>query len=78
MAVHSSMLVWRIPWTEELGRLQSIVSKSSTQLKRLSTHTARTQLIYDIVLVSVIQQSESVIHLPTFLKKYCFPYRSNY
>ena len=26
MATHSSILAWRIPWTEELGRLQSIVS----------------------------------------------------
>ena len=26
MATHSSMLVWRIPWTEEPGRLQSIGS----------------------------------------------------
>ena len=24
MATHSSFLVWRIPWTEEPGRLQSI------------------------------------------------------
>ena len=24
MASHSSILAWRIPWTEELGRLQSI------------------------------------------------------
>ena len=24
MAVHSSILVWRIPWTEEPGGLQSI------------------------------------------------------
>ena len=23
MAIHSSLLAWRIPWTEELGRLQS-------------------------------------------------------
>ena len=23
MAIHSSILVWRIPWTEEFGRLQS-------------------------------------------------------
>ena len=23
MAIHSSSLAWRIPWTEELGRLQS-------------------------------------------------------
>ena len=26
MAIHSSIFAWRIPWTEELGRPQSIVS----------------------------------------------------
>ena len=24
MATHSNVLAWRIPWTEELGRLQSM------------------------------------------------------
>ena len=32
MATHSSILAWRIPWTEELGRLQSTGSQSWTQL----------------------------------------------
>ena len=33
MATHSSILAWRIPWTEEPGRLQSMDSqKSRTQL----------------------------------------------
>ena len=27
MAVHSSIPVWRIPWTEKAGRLQSIGSQ---------------------------------------------------
>ena len=27
MAAHSSVLAWRIPWTEEPGRLQSIGSQ---------------------------------------------------
>ena len=27
MAIYSSILAWRIPWTEELGRLQSIGSQ---------------------------------------------------
>ena len=27
MATHSSILAWRIPWTEEPGRLQSMGSK---------------------------------------------------
>ena len=33
MATHSSILAWRIPWTEESGRLQSTgVAKSRTRL----------------------------------------------
>ena len=28
MATHSGTLAWKIPWTEEHGRLQSMVSKS--------------------------------------------------
>ena len=32
MATHSSILAWRIPWTEELGRPQSMVAKSRTRL----------------------------------------------
>ena len=27
MAIHSSMVAWRIPWTEETGRLQSMGSQ---------------------------------------------------
>ena len=27
---HSSILAWRIPWTEEPGRLQSMVLQSQT------------------------------------------------
>ena len=27
MATHSSILAWKIPWTEELGRLQSLGSQ---------------------------------------------------
>ena len=30
MATHSSVLAWRIPWTEEPGGLQSGVTKSQT------------------------------------------------
>ena len=26
MAIHSSILAWRIPWTEEPGRIQSLGS----------------------------------------------------
>ena len=32
MAIHSSTTAWKIPWTEEPGRLQSMGSQSRTQL----------------------------------------------
>ena len=32
MATHSSTLAWKIPWTEEPGRLQSMGSQSRSQL----------------------------------------------
>ena len=37
MATHSSILAWRISWTEEPDRLHSIGSQSWTRLKRLNT-----------------------------------------
>ena len=30
MAIHSSILAWEIPWTEEPGGLQSVGSQSRT------------------------------------------------
>ena len=36
MATHSSFLAWRIPWTEEPGRLESTGSQSQILSKRLS------------------------------------------
>ena len=38
-ATHSSILAWRIPWTEKPGRGRvHRVAKSQMQLKQLSTH----------------------------------------
>ena len=39
MATHSCILAWRIPWTEEPSRLQSMESQSWAWLKRLSSTT---------------------------------------
>ena len=39
MATHSSVLAWRIPWTEEPGRLQPIGLQESDTTDQLSTHT---------------------------------------
>ena len=36
MAAHSSILAWKIPWTEEPGRLQSV---GLHRVRQLSTHT---------------------------------------
>ena len=40
MATHPSILAWRIPWTEEPSRLQSMGSQSQTRLKQLSTQAS--------------------------------------
>ena len=32
MAIHTSTLDWKIPWTEKPGRLQSVESQSRTRL----------------------------------------------
>ena len=45
MATHSNMLTWRIPWTEEPGRLRSTGSQSQTRLKRLGTRRFLTLLL---------------------------------
>ena len=36
MAPHSSTLAWKIPWTEEPGRLQSVGLQSGTRLRDLT------------------------------------------
>ena len=36
MATHSSILAWRIPWTEEPGRLQSMGSQESYMIEQLT------------------------------------------
>ena len=38
MATHVSILAWRIPQTEEPGRLQSTGRKESDMTERLSMH----------------------------------------
>ena len=53
MATHSSILAWRIPWTEELGGLQSTGCKESDTTERL--HFAFT--FYCIAQFSSVTQS---------------------
>ena len=41
MANHTSILAWKIPWTEEPGGLLFTGSQSQTQLKQLNTYTMK-------------------------------------
>ena len=41
MAIHSSMLAWRIPWTEEPGGLQFMESQRVRQDWAANTFTSR-------------------------------------
>ena len=56
MASHSSVLAWRIPWTEEPGRLQLIRSHRQTRLKQLNTHT-HTHIHTDLIMKNIWQIS---------------------
>ena len=52
MATHSSILAWRIPWTEEPGGLQAMGSQRVGHDCATNTHThthALTQLIRVVV-----------------------------
>ena len=61
VATHSSIVAWRIPWTEEPGRLQSMGSQRVRHDRATNTHThthtrkvhvAATEVSYKIVLLS--------------------------
>ena len=46
MATHSSVLAWEIPWTEELGRLQSMGSQSQTRLSMYIYNKVMIQIVF--------------------------------
>ena len=51
MAIHSSTIAWKIPWTEELGRLQSMGSQRAGH--NLATEH-KTYLYFDWMFVTWI------------------------
>ena len=64
VATHSNILAWRIPWTEEPGRPQSIGSHSQTQLKQLSMHThSRIKSIRYSVIMGSLEWKKCVLML---------------
>ena len=72
MAAHSSVLVWRILWTEESGGLPCTGLQSQTRLKQLSTH-AVFLLILDVFAFFFYDLcSEKLPIVPAFFYIYCF------
>ena len=68
MATHSTSLAWKIPWTEESSRLQSMGSQSWTQLSDL------TFTLFPTVAVLVCIPTNSVTGFPflhTLFSIYC-------
>ena len=53
-------ITWRIPWTEEPGGLQSMWSQTVGHHWATNTHT---HLLYNVVLVSAVQQCKSAISI---------------
>ena len=47
-AAHSSILAWRIPWTEEPGGLQSMGLQSQTQLSDFHFHFPVVKILHFI------------------------------
>ena len=70
MATHSSILAWRIPWTEEPGGLQSM------WLKRAGHDWAMNTTLYIIpqILIQSLQDIQSNIYLHLYKYKYVLKY----
>ena len=65
MATHSSILAWRIPWTEEPGRLESI------ELQRVGQDWSDLACMHDLVSrmthIPLMPSVNSICHLPSLL-----------
>ena len=62
MATHSSILVWRIPWTEEPGGLQSMgLHKSWTQLSN-STMTTKSLALKVHLMLNILKEITHLTH----------------
>ena len=59
-ATHSSMLAWRIPWTEEPGGLQSTGLHSQTQLSTHAYQGLNLSFMHDISVEKAIKQYQRI------------------
>ena len=66
MATHSSILAWRIPWTEEPGKLWSMGSQESDMTERLHSLCWSNELKHFVsvsFIVSFVVQKFSILTL---------------
>ena len=56
MAIHSSILAWKIPWMEERGRLQSMASQRAGHYRVTFTFTFKVAIMI-VVLSSLIHEA---------------------
>ena len=61
MAIHSSILVWKTPWTEEPGRLQSMRSQRVRHDRATSLSFSPSCLIQVVVWQKPIQHCKAII-----------------
>ena len=57
MATHSSILAWRIAWTEEPGGLQSMGCKESDMTERLRFHFFKQYHMYNKVMDRLVHEN---------------------
>ena len=63
MATHSSILAWRIPWTEEPGKLQSMGSQELDMAEQLSTTTCSVSIALGAFMFKSLSQKLAVTTL---------------
>ena len=70
MATRSSILAWRIPWTEEPGRLQSIRSQR-VRHRGERTHPAPTlRGTYHYYFCFKVEEVKALVEMKTFKKSH--------
>ena len=73
LATHSSILAWRIPWTEEPGRLESVGSqKNQTQLGDWTTKTNWITVLHLLLLYSKVMQVYMCVYICMFIFFFIF------
>ena len=63
MATHSSILTWRIPWTEEPGGLQSVGSQKTDRTEQLSTHAPAVYIFLSFSEQSTVIPAQSSVNI---------------